>query len=192
MLTLERSISSHSKSTTSNNFHLSRNNDHYLSNMENSNGIHNNGALVPIQDDDDVDTALSKLEKSLYIGDSSNNGTNGVKESQNGQHSPSSPSHNIDSDIIKEDTTSIELCEELMLMKNQKYTLKKFKAYYFILNDTHYLSYYKSKEESSGRPIDKINLRGCELTPDVNVANRKFGIVIKVPSAEGMTELMIR
>ncbi len=94
-------------------------------------------------------------------------------------------------DIIKHDS-SIELCEELFLMKNQKYTIKKFKSYYFILNDTHYLSYYKSKEDSNGRPIDKINLRGCELAPDVNVSSRKYGIIIKVPSSEGMNELMIR
>lgn len=96
-------------------------------------------------------------------------------------------------DIIKHDST-IELCEELFLMKNQKlYTLRKFKSYYFILNDTQYLSYYKSREESiNGKPIDKIYLRGCELVPDVNVANRKYGILIKVPSSEGMNEMVIR
>lgn len=34
--------------------------------------------------------------------------------------------------------------------------------------------------------------KGCELTPDVNISHRKFGINLKVPSVDGMTEMSIR
>lgn len=37
-----------------------------------------------------------------------------------------------------------------------------------------------------------INLRGCELTPDVNLAQAKYGIKLEVPNQEGMTEYWIR
>lgn len=41
-------------------------------------------------------------------------------------------------------------------------------------------------------PVHDINLRGCEVTPDVNISQNKYGIKLEVPSAEGMTEMYIR
>lgn len=87
---------------------------------------------------------------------------------------------------------SNQLSETLFLMKQQKYTFKKFRPYYFILDDSHYLSYFKSKEDSNGKPIDKISLKSCEVVPDVNLSNRKFGINLRVPSSEGMNEFCLR
>ncbi len=154
-------------------------------------------------DDDDIDTALSKLEKSLDVTPAvktnlSNNETN--KQINNSSKPPIQKKASFITDNINEKQKRIdsnrdyveELCEDLFLMKQQKYTFKKYKSYFFVLNDTHYLSYYKCKEESNGKPIDKINLKGCELVPDVNVAGRKFGINLRVPSSDGMSEMSLR
>ena len=114
---------------------LNRTNSHFSSSSTideyaSSKSKVNNLSILPIQDEDDVDTALSKLEKSLDV-DLSSNGNNkhDLQTSEENGHDLSN------CDIIKHDST-IELCEELFLMKNQKlYTLRKFKSYYFILND---------------------------------------------------------
>ena len=143
-----------------------------------------------IEDEDDVDTALSKLEKSLDIAETA------ADENKNGINAQTNDQSNIERHLTANKTdikdNLNELCEELYLIKQQKYTFKKLKLYYFILNDTHYLSYYKSKEESNGKPIDKINLRGCELVPDVNISARKFGINLHIPSTEGINEVSLR
>lgn len=41
-------------------------------------------------------------------------------------------------------------------------------------------------------PVHDINLKGCEVTPDVNISQNKYGIKLEVPSSEGMTEMYIR
>jgi hypothetical protein len=163
-------------------------------------------------DDDDVDTALSKLEKSLDISQIDNskheiissivtdinsicttNGNNGMKLSNtNNSNQDGLTLINEKETDLKSKDINVRLCEELYLMKSQKYTFKKYKAYYFVLNNTHYLSYFKSKEDSNGKPIDKINLKNCELIPDVNVASRKFCITLKLPSVDGMNEISLR
>lgn len=43
-----------------------------------------------------------------------------------------------------------------------------------------------------GNPTHSINLKGCEVTPDVNISQNKFGIKLEVPSADGMSEMYIR
>lgn len=40
--------------------------------------------------------------------------------------------------------------------------------------------------------VHDINLKGCEVTPDVNISQNKYGIKLEVPSSEGMTEMYIR
>lgn len=117
---------------------------------------------------------MSKLEKSLDIVDHVN-----VRQNHNNLNAPNPQTNN-------------QLEETLLLMKQQKYTFKKFRQFYFILDDNHYLSYFKSKEDSKGKPLDKINLKSCEVVPDVNLSNRKFGINLRVPSSEGMNEICIR
>jgi len=56
------------------------------------------------------------------------------------------------------------------------------------------LNLFKSREEAASGvpPALTINLRGCEVTPDVNLPQRKYGIKLEVPSAEGMSEMWIR
>lgn len=169
-----------------------------------------------IDEEDDLETALCKLEKSLDIDDSSvskstnpnsnsNSSSANVQRLSNNDHynehscNDTKSTANLSSDQIDPNppTSSSssnhgELSEYLVLLKQPKYTFKKLKTYYFILNDVHYLSYYKSKDECKGKPIDKINLKSCELAPDVNLASRKFGINLRIPSSEGMNEICLR
>jgi hypothetical protein len=144
-----------------------------------------------IYDEDDVDTALRKLEKSLDAAH--------LNETQ--EDTPNRSDLNTTSNSNREETNNnlidsldkVELSEDLYLFKSQKLTFKRFKSFFFVLDSACYLSYYKNKEDSkTGRPIDKICLKNCELTPDVNLSNRKFGINLRVPSTEGMTELSLR
>uniref|UniRef100_A0A4W3IBX5 FERM domain containing kindlin 2 n=1 Tax=Callorhinchus milii TaxID=7868 RepID=A0A4W3IBX5_CALMI len=54
------------------------------------------------------------------------------------------------------------------------------------------ISCYKSKDESHGPPAHQMNLRGCEVTPDVNISGQKFNIKLLIPVAEGMNEIWLR
>lgn len=124
-----------------------------------------NGATSPAEDD--IDAALTDLQVTLE----GTNITNGP------------------SDI----TQVPELCDELRFFKPKRFTLKAFKRYWFTCRDLQ-LRLYKSREEAGGSesPVYVINLRGCEVTPDVHLSQGRYGIRLEVPSAEGMTEMWIR
>uniref|UniRef100_A0A452H8N5 PH domain-containing protein n=2 Tax=Gopherus TaxID=38771 RepID=A0A452H8N5_9SAUR len=95
-------------------------------------------------------------------------------------------------DNILEDITDIpKLADNLRLFRPKKLTLKAFKQYWFVFKDTS-VSYFKNKEAGHGEPIEKLNLKGCEVVPDVNVAGRKFGIKLLIPVADGMNEVYLR
>lgn len=124
-----------------------------------------NGASSPVEDD--IDAALTDLQVTL--------------EGTNISNGPS-------------DITQVpELCDELRFFKPKRFTLKAFKRYWFTCRDLQ-LRLYKSREEASGSesPVYVINLRGCEVTPDVHLSQGRYGIRLEVPSAEGMTEMWIR
>ncbi|KAG8191181.1 hypothetical protein JTE90_011865 [Oedothorax gibbosus] len=113
-------------------------------------------------DDEDVETALTDLQVTLE-------GTLISKGKSNITNVP-------------------ELSDYLSFMKPKRFTLKGFKRFYIVLRDTH-LNLYKSKE---GAPNLSISLKGCEVTPDVNLSHSKYGIRLEVPNHEGMTEYWIR
>ncbi|XP_029173630.1 unc-112-related protein [Nylanderia fulva] len=124
-----------------------------------------NGATSPVEDD--IDAALTDLQVTL--------------EGSNISNGPS-------------DITQVpELCDELRFFKPKRFTLKAFKRYWFTCRDLQ-LRLYKNREEASGSesPVYVINLRGCEVTPDVHLSQGRYGIRLEVPSAEGMTEMWIR
>uniref|UniRef100_A0A7N8Y7E7 FERM domain containing kindlin 1 n=1 Tax=Mastacembelus armatus TaxID=205130 RepID=A0A7N8Y7E7_9TELE len=94
----------------------------------------------------------------------------------------------------------IDCTEEEMLMfaslqvsnmLPKRLTLRPYKEYWFVFKDTT-ISYYKNKEAASGEPIEQLHLRGCEVVPDVNVTDKKFGIKLLLPVADGMNEVYIR
>uniref|UniRef100_A0A8B9PLZ2 Fermitin family member 2 n=1 Tax=Apteryx owenii TaxID=8824 RepID=A0A8B9PLZ2_APTOW len=114
---------------------------------------------------DEVDAALSDLEITLEGGKTS---------------------------TILGDITSIpELADYIKVFKPKKLTLKGYKPYWCTFKDTS-ISCYKSKEESNGTPAHQMNLRGCEVTPDVNISGQKFNIKLLIPVAEGMNEIWLR
>uniref|UniRef100_A0A8C5CQK2 PH domain-containing protein n=1 Tax=Gadus morhua TaxID=8049 RepID=A0A8C5CQK2_GADMO len=114
---------------------------------------------------DEVDAALSDLEITLEGGKTSN--TLG-------------------------DITSIpELADYVKIFKPKKLTLKSHKQYWCTFKDIT-VSCYKTKEEAHGTPALQMNLRGCEVTPDVNISGQKFNIKLLIPVADGMNEIWLR
>lgn len=90
----------------------------------------------------------------------------------------------------------ISSCFLLSNFRPKKLTLKSYKRYWFAYRDLH-LYLYKSREESrsNNKPTETINLRGCEVTPEVNLAQNKFSIKLEVPLENGRgvnSELWIR
>uniref|UniRef100_A0A8C3AV38 FERM domain containing kindlin 2 n=1 Tax=Cyclopterus lumpus TaxID=8103 RepID=A0A8C3AV38_CYCLU len=73
----------------------------------------------------------------------------------------------------------------------KKLTLKGYKQYWCTFKDIT-VSCYKSKEEAHGTPALQMNLRGCEVTPDVNISGQKFNIKLLIPVADGMNEIWLR
>ncbi|KAG5284070.1 hypothetical protein AALO_G00022650 [Alosa alosa] len=84
-----------------------------------------------------------------------------------------------------------ELHDYLKIFRPKRLTLKGYKQFWFTFNDTS-ISYYKSKEESSREPIQQMNLKGCEVTPDVSIAGQKFCIKLLIPEPDGMNEVYLR
>ncbi|XP_010072818.1 PREDICTED: fermitin family homolog 1 isoform X1 [Pterocles gutturalis] len=118
---------------------------------------------------DEVEAALSNLEVTLEGGNTSN---------------------------ILEDITDIpKLADNLRLVRlwrrPRKLSLRTIKPYWFVFKDTS-VSYFKNKESAQGEPIEKLNLKGCEVVPDVNVAAKKFAIKLLIPVADGMNEVHLR
>uniref|UniRef100_A0A2P2I202 Unc-112-related protein-like n=1 Tax=Hirondellea gigas TaxID=1518452 RepID=A0A2P2I202_9CRUS len=118
--------------------------------------------------DDDIDRALNELQVSLEGGN---------------QLTPNIPGS---SDIMNVP----ELKGNLKFMKPRRFTLKSYKMYFFVCRDMR-LSYYRSSDEAD--LLETIDLRGCEVTPDVVLATGRYGIRLEVPAKEqGMTEYMLR
>ncbi|XP_076441948.1 fermitin family homolog 2-like [Babylonia areolata] len=84
-----------------------------------------------------------------------------------------------------------ELADYIKFFKPKKLTLKSYKRYWTTFKDTH-LAFYRSREEASGPSIMRINVRGCETQPDVNLATKKYGIKLFVPDSDGMSEICLR
>ena len=83
----------------------------------------------------------------------------------------------------------------MLFHRPKKFTLKGYKRYWFTYKDMH-LYLYKSQEDARKiAPPVSINLRGCEVTPDVNLSQGKFSIKLEVPPEVGnaaYTEMWIR
>ncbi|XP_013928547.1 PREDICTED: fermitin family homolog 1-like [Thamnophis sirtalis] len=84
-----------------------------------------------------------------------------------------------------------DLMKQFFICRSKKLVLKAFKQYWFVFKDTS-MSYFKSKEAEHGEPIEKFNLRGCEIVPDVSVSGKKYGIKLLIPVADGMNEILLR
>jgi len=82
----------------------------------------------------------------------------------------------------------------LKYLKPRRFTLKGYKSSYFVCKDL-ILSSWKNKEDSVSFPAEpafSIQLKGCEVAPEVNIHQGRYGIKLSVPSADGMSDLWLR
>ena len=114
-------------------------------------------------DNTDIDQALERLQNSL-LGKSSN------------------PFLSTSKEILR---------DYLRLLKPRRFTLKTFKRFWFVLQETQ-LTYYSNESQQNGTPIEKISLKGCEVLPDVNISAKKYSIRLLIPSIDGMNETLIK
>eukprot|EP00096_Caligus_rogercresseyi_P011514 TRINITY_DN4537_c0_g1_i1.p1 TRINITY_DN4537_c0_g1~~TRINITY_DN4537_c0_g1_i1.p1 ORF type:complete len:708 (+),score=204.27 TRINITY_DN4537_c0_g1_i1:309-2432(+) len=115
-------------------------------------------------EDDDVDAALNDLQVSLE-GSSRRNG----------------------------DLTSVPLLADyLRYLKPKRFTLKSFKRHYFVLRELRLLTFRNAEDVASTDPIMETGLKGCEVTPEINISQNKYQIKLEIPSADGMTEILLR
>ncbi|KAM6307739.1 LOW QUALITY PROTEIN: fermitin family homolog 3-like [Podargus strigoides] len=84
-----------------------------------------------------------------------------------------------------------ELAEELEMYRPRKLALRGFRPTWAVLKETT-LMYGRSPPTAGGEPLQQLNLRGCEVTPDVDVGTQKFGIKLLVATPEGMSEIQLR
>lgn len=134
--------------------------------------------------DDDIDAALNELQAQLegeYLGGLGSG--SGLRRTASGSNYYSSEGGNL----IK----AQELSDYLRFSKPRRFTLKTTKKLFFVFRETN-LTAYKSREERVGEPYFVLNLRGCEITPDVNLSQGRYAVKLEVPSAEGVSEYSLR
>ncbi|XP_037085700.1 unc-112-related protein-like isoform X2 [Pollicipes pollicipes] len=83
------------------------------------------------------------------------------------------------------------LADYLRFLRPRRFTLKGFKRYWFVYKDMS-LYLYKSEEEADQQPYLQVDLKGCEVVPDVNIAGGKYGIKLQVPAPDGLSDMMLR
>lgn len=135
--------------------------------------------------DDDIDAALNELQAQLegeYLGGLGSS-SSGLRRTASGSNYYSNESGNL----IK----AQELSDYLRFSKPRRFTLKTTKKLFFVFRETN-LTAYKSREERVGEPYFVLNLRGCEITPDVNLSQGRYAVKLEVPSAEGVSEYSLR
>lgn len=125
---------------------------------------------------DDIDAALDELQLTL---EGNTNNHHSYNYQPNG-----TTNYGGYSDIP-------ELSGYLRFAKHKLFTLKNFKRYYFVLKDTN-LKLYKSAEDRSGGPAFIINLKGCDITPDLNVTQNKYGFKIHNYTDDANSEYWLR
>ena len=121
------------------------------------------------EEEDDIEAALTDLQMSLE--GSSINGANDL--------------FNGFDDIISVPS----LAEDLRYLRPKKITLKGWKKQHFVLKELELAGY---KNNICKSPCFTVNLKGCEITPDINITNGRYGIKMSVPSADGMSELWLK
>lgn len=123
------------------------------------------GGETPV---DDLEAALSNLEVTLGGGPTG------------------------DTPAPLEDLPAIpELSEELEIYRPRRLALRGFRPHWAVLSGTS-LAWYKAGGRGRGEPLQQLNLRGCEVTPDVDMGAQKFCIRLLVAAPDGMSEVQLR
>ena len=92
------------------------------------------------------------------------------------------------------DITQIpQLSDYLRFFKPKRFTLKSFKSLFFVCRDLVLTAYKTSDAAARGvDPVMQVTLKGCEVTPEVNLSQHKYQVKLEIPSAEGMSEMWLR
>jgi len=116
---------------------------------------------------DDVDEELKKLQMTLEGG----GGVDG---------------HNS----VTEDPS---MSDYLQYFKPKRFTLKSYKRLYFVCKNLFLFAYKSSSTARSSQDLlFSVPLKGCEVTPAVNLSTARYELKLEVPSAEGMTDMYLR
>ena len=71
--------------------------------------------------------------------------------------------------------------------------MKSYKRLYFVCKNLYLLAYKSGDAARKGGELQfSVHLKGCEVTPALNLTANKFEIKLEVPSAEGMTEMFLK
>eukprot|EP00096_Caligus_rogercresseyi_P005049 TRINITY_DN1986_c0_g1_i1.p1 TRINITY_DN1986_c0_g1~~TRINITY_DN1986_c0_g1_i1.p1 ORF type:complete len:758 (-),score=259.79 TRINITY_DN1986_c0_g1_i1:769-3042(-) len=124
------------------------------------------------EEDDDVEAALSDLQISLE-GEASH--SFGMKEA-------------VSTDLVDIPV----LADHMRYLKPKRFTLKGYKRHYFVLKELDLFAYKNQEDSLKIPPSFSVSLKGCEISPDVNLSRKNFGIKLAIPSADGMSDLFLR
>merc|ERR1719402_462964 len=90
-------------------------------------------------------------------------------------------------------TEDPQIADYLQYFKPKRFTLKAYKRLYFICKNLYMLAYKSAEAARSGGELQfSVHLKGCELTPCVNLSTNKYELKLEVPSAEGMTDMYLK
>ncbi len=123
---------------------------------------------------DDIDSALDELQSTLEGGTPVYNYATSANGTTNYGY-----------------TDIPELAGYLRFAKHKLFTLKNFKRYYFVLKDTNLKVYKSAEDRNKSPPAFTVNLKGCDITPDLNVTQNKYGFKIHSYD-EGVSEYWLR
>lgn len=116
---------------------------------------------------DDVDEELKKLQMTLE-GGGGGDGYNSMTED---------PS----------------VADYLQYFKPKRFTLKSYKRLYFVCKNLYLLAYKSAEAARAGSELlFSVPLKGCEVTPVVNLAAGRYEVKVEVPSADGMSDMYLR
>lgn len=88
--------------------------------------------------------------------------------------------------------STFELSDSIRFMKLKKFTFKTFKRLFFVFRDTTLTAYRTKDDRMRNEAAFAIDLRGCDVTPDVFVNHGKYGVKLSTPSIDGMTDYLLR
>lgn len=167
-------------------------------------------ASNPIPEDigntnDDIDAALTELQLQLEGGsttayDRSSFNTQAYNTSTQNSHYNTSRNQLMSPNLqaASQDISAmpvlstLELSDSIRFMKLRKLTFKTFKRLFFVFRDTTLTAYRNKDDRMRDEAAFAIDLRGCDVTPDVYVSHGKYGVKLSMPGVDSMTEYLLR
>lgn len=149
---------------------------------------------------DDIDAALTELQLQLEGGstttyDRTSYNTQALNPTHSQPQVMQSSNRNIMSPHQPSDmavVSTLELSDSFNFMKPRRFTLKSFKRLFFVFRDTTLSAYRNKDDRLRDEAAFAIDLRGCDVIPDVYVNHNKYGVKLSTPGMDGMTEYLLR